>query len=150
MIHDRCKDDLQAPGYSAVIKRPMSFSQMQTSLAKGEYKSWDLVQRDLETMFNNAMVFNNPTTHYHQKVILCAKLLLPAVRHPFEHASTRACIIVRKFLLNLLCALWWCLALPSTAECGEGGGVTQSQPEQSFSAVLCGLPVRRILSDVSY
>ena len=60
---------VQAPGYSQLIKRPMSFSQMQTRQLKGEYPTWDVVQSDLETMFNNAMVFNAPTTPYHQKVI---------------------------------------------------------------------------------
>jgi len=59
---------MQAPGYSQVIQRPMSFSQMQTRMLKGEYATWDVVQADLETMFNNAMVFNLPTTPYHQKV----------------------------------------------------------------------------------
>ena len=61
---------VQAPGYSQLIKRPMSFSQMQTRLLKGEYPTWDVVQSDLETMFNNAMVFNAPSTPYHQKVTL--------------------------------------------------------------------------------
>lgn len=60
---------LQAPGYSNVIKRPMSFFQIHASLKDGLYASWEAVQRDLETMFNNAMVFNEPNTHYHQKVL---------------------------------------------------------------------------------
>jgi len=51
-----------------MIKRPMSFSQMRTRMLKGEYPNWGVVQGDLETMFNNAMVFNGPTTPYHQKV----------------------------------------------------------------------------------
>lgn len=58
----------QAPGYSAVIKRPMSFAQMRAKLGEGEYPSWSSVQTDLETMFNNAMVFNAPTTPYHKQV----------------------------------------------------------------------------------
>ena len=59
---------LQAPGYTQIIKRPMSFSQMRDRLAKEEYTSWRSVQEDLETMFNNAMVFNGPKTPYHLKV----------------------------------------------------------------------------------
>lgn len=59
--------DSQAPGYSEVIKRPMSFAQMRERLAAGDYTAWIIVQQDLETMFNNAMVFNAPASVYHQK-----------------------------------------------------------------------------------
>ena len=58
----------QAPGYSAVVSRPMSFTQMFERLAAGEYTSWAPVQADFETMFNNAMVYNAPDTIYHRKV----------------------------------------------------------------------------------
>ena len=59
---------VQAPGYSQVIKRPMSFMQVRKRLEKYEYSSWQPVQEDLETMFNNAMVYNPPTSPYHLKV----------------------------------------------------------------------------------
>ncbi len=54
----------------------MSFSQMRTRMLKGEYDTWGTVQSDLETMFNNAMVFNGPTTPYHQKVDHSSQVLL--------------------------------------------------------------------------
>ena len=59
---------VQAPGYSQVIRRPMSFTQMRERLEMYEYASWQPVQEDLETMFNNAMVYNPPTSPYHLKV----------------------------------------------------------------------------------
>lgn len=40
---------------------------MRTKLQEGAYPTWNSVQTDLETMFNNAMVFNAPTTPYHTK-----------------------------------------------------------------------------------
>ena len=46
----------------------MSFAQMREKLGEGQYPSWTSVQTDLETMFNNAMVFNAPTTPYHKQV----------------------------------------------------------------------------------
>ena len=58
----------QAPGYSAVIKRPMDFKTMTARFEKGEYKNWDTLQEDLETIFKNAMTFNLPVTPYHKKV----------------------------------------------------------------------------------
>lgn len=46
----------------------MSFAQMREKLTDGAYPTWTAVQTDLETMFNNAMIFNGPATQYHQKV----------------------------------------------------------------------------------
>lgn len=59
---------MQAPGYSAVIKRPMDFKTMHARFEKGHYISWDALQDDLETIFTNAMTFNLPVTPYHKKV----------------------------------------------------------------------------------
>ncbi|BDA45471.1 probable Bromodomain-containing protein 9 at N-terminal half [Coccomyxa sp. Obi] len=70
-FRDPVTDEL-APGYSAVIKRPMDFKTMTARFEKGEYKDWDTLQEDLETIFKNAMTFNLPVTPYHKK----AKILL--------------------------------------------------------------------------
>jgi Bromodomain len=59
---------LQAPGYSAAIKRPMDFTTMRRRHAEGVYTTWDGLQEDMRTMFNNAMNFNPPETLYHKQV----------------------------------------------------------------------------------
>ncbi len=41
---------------------------MTARFEKGEYKDWDTLQEDLETIFKNAMTFNLPVTSYHKKV----------------------------------------------------------------------------------
>ena len=64
---------MQAPGYSAVIKRPMDFKTMLARFEKGHYTSWDLLKEDLETIFKNAMTYNPPVTPYHKKVHILIK-----------------------------------------------------------------------------
>lgn len=46
----------------------MDFKTMTARFEKGEYKDWDTLQEDLETIFKNAMTFNLPVTPYHKKV----------------------------------------------------------------------------------
>lgn len=40
---------------------------MRERLAKGSYSAWAGVQEDLESIFNNAMVYNGPLSPYHLK-----------------------------------------------------------------------------------
>ena len=61
----------QAPGYSAMISRPMAFNTIRAKLAAGEYdgdKAWDDLQQDMATMFTNAMTYNPPDTFVHKQV----------------------------------------------------------------------------------
>ena len=61
----------QAPGYSAMISRPMAFNTIRSKLAGGEYdndKAWDDLQKDMETMFTNAMTYNPSDTFVHKQV----------------------------------------------------------------------------------
>ncbi len=61
----------QAPGYSAMISRPMAFNTIRAKLAAGEYdgdRAWDDLQQDMATMFTNAMTYNPPDTFVHKQV----------------------------------------------------------------------------------
>lgn len=57
----------QAPGYSAVIARPMDFATIRARLDTGGYRSWDALAGDMALMFDNAMKFNRPDTVYHKQ-----------------------------------------------------------------------------------
>ncbi|XP_040925995.1 bromodomain-containing protein 7 isoform X2 [Betta splendens] len=57
--------DLIAPGYSAVIKRPMDFSTMKEKVKK-DYQSLDELKVDFKVMCENAMIYNKPETIYHK------------------------------------------------------------------------------------
>jgi hypothetical protein len=63
-----CNGVLQAPGYSTIIKRPMDLKTMKALFESGHYQSWDALQEDVETMFNNAMAFNRPETQFFKQV----------------------------------------------------------------------------------
>ncbi|XP_068609729.1 bromodomain-containing protein 7 [Brachionichthys hirsutus] len=58
--------DLIAPGYTAVIKRPMDFSTMRDKVKKGGYQSLDELKADFRIMCENAMIYNKPDTIYHK------------------------------------------------------------------------------------
>uniref|UniRef100_A0A3Q3CCY7 Bromodomain containing 7 n=1 Tax=Haplochromis burtoni TaxID=8153 RepID=A0A3Q3CCY7_HAPBU len=58
--------DLIAPGYSAVIKRPMDFSTMKDKVKKECYQSLDELKVDFRIMCENAMIYNKPETIYHK------------------------------------------------------------------------------------
>ncbi|XP_060901675.1 bromodomain-containing protein 7 [Labrus mixtus] len=58
--------DLIAPGYSAVIKRPMDFSTMKDKVKKECYQTLDELKVDFRIMCENAMIYNKPETIYHK------------------------------------------------------------------------------------
>uniref|UniRef100_A0A7N6A5B4 Bromo domain-containing protein n=1 Tax=Anabas testudineus TaxID=64144 RepID=A0A7N6A5B4_ANATE len=58
--------DLIAPGYSAIIKRPMDFSTMKDKVKKELYQSLDELKVDFRIMCENAMFYNKPETIYHK------------------------------------------------------------------------------------
>uniref|UniRef100_A0A3Q4MIY6 Bromodomain containing 7 n=1 Tax=Neolamprologus brichardi TaxID=32507 RepID=A0A3Q4MIY6_NEOBR len=58
--------DFIAPGYSAVIKRPMDFSTMKDKVKKECYQSLDELKVDFRIMCENAMIYNKPETIYHK------------------------------------------------------------------------------------
>ena len=57
----------QAPGYTAVIARPMDFTAIRGRLDAGGYGGWDALAGDMATMFANAMAFNRPDTVFHKQ-----------------------------------------------------------------------------------
>ncbi|XP_059206548.1 bromodomain-containing protein 7 [Centropristis striata] len=58
--------DLIAPGYSAIIRRPMDFSTMKDKVKKEYYQSLDELKVDFRIMCENAMIYNKPETIYHK------------------------------------------------------------------------------------
>ncbi|XP_034437696.1 bromodomain-containing protein 7 isoform X2 [Hippoglossus hippoglossus] len=58
--------DLIAPGYSAIIKRPMDFSTMKDRVKKEGYQMLDELKVDFRIMCENAMIYNKPDTIYHK------------------------------------------------------------------------------------
>lgn len=61
----------QAPGYAAIIARPMDFSTIRSKLQAGDYdkeSAWTELQQDMETMFTNAMTYNPAETFVHKQV----------------------------------------------------------------------------------
>jgi uncharacterized protein YhfF len=49
----------------------MAFNTIRAKLAAGEYDgdtAWDDLQKDMETMFTNAMTYNPPDTFVHKQV----------------------------------------------------------------------------------
>ncbi|XP_049906029.1 bromodomain-containing protein 7 isoform X1 [Epinephelus moara] len=58
--------DLIAPGYSAIIRRPMDFSSMKDKVKKECYQSLDELKADFRIMCENAMIYNKPETIYHK------------------------------------------------------------------------------------
>ncbi|KAG7242567.1 hypothetical protein INR49_020280 [Caranx melampygus] len=58
--------DFIAPGYSAIIKRPMDFSTMKDKVKKECYHSLDELKMDFKLMCENAMVYNKQETIYHK------------------------------------------------------------------------------------
>ncbi|KAK2853539.1 hypothetical protein Q5P01_006200 [Channa striata] len=58
--------DLIAPGYSAIIKKPMDFSTMKDKVKKECYQSLDELKMDFRIMCENAMIYNKPETIYHK------------------------------------------------------------------------------------
>ncbi|XP_038556579.1 bromodomain-containing protein 7 isoform X3 [Micropterus salmoides] len=58
--------DFIAPGYSAIIKRPMDFSTMKDKVKKEYYQSLDELKVDFRIMCENAMIYNKPETIYHK------------------------------------------------------------------------------------
>ncbi|KAA8596110.1 hypothetical protein FQN60_011401 [Etheostoma spectabile] len=58
--------DLIAPGYSAIIRRPMDFSTMKDKVKKECYQALDELKADFRIMCENAMIYNKPETMYHK------------------------------------------------------------------------------------
>uniref|UniRef100_A0A8C4Z3Y4 Bromodomain containing 7 n=1 Tax=Gadus morhua TaxID=8049 RepID=A0A8C4Z3Y4_GADMO len=59
-------NDLIAPGYTLVIKRPMDFSSMKERVKTEWYQSLVELKTDFRVMCENAMMYNKPETIYHK------------------------------------------------------------------------------------
>lgn len=53
-----------APGYFAVIKRPMDFSTMRRKMLEDKYPFWSLFVEDFETICQNCITYNLPNSIY--------------------------------------------------------------------------------------
>lgn len=45
----------------------MDFTTVRGKLAAGEYVKWDALEKDMMTMFQNAMTYNSPNTTFHKQ-----------------------------------------------------------------------------------
>ncbi|KAL7410554.1 hypothetical protein BDY24DRAFT_417890 [Mrakia frigida] len=70
--------DDDVPGYSDIIKEPMSLTQMEEKVADGQYKDFDSFEHDLLLIFTNCKTFNPPETMFHQ---MANKLQTWVIRH---------------------------------------------------------------------
>lgn len=78
----------------------MAFTMIRRKMDAGDYLTWDAFQADMETMFNNAMIYNTPDTIYHKQVLFayssfCFALLglvsrTPLSLHSLQHAASNA------------------------------------------------------------
>jgi bromodomain-containing protein 8 len=59
------RDDI-APGYSAVVYRPMDLNSMKRNIDTGTIKSTKEFQRDIMLMFTNAIMYNSSNHDVHK------------------------------------------------------------------------------------
>ena len=50
--------DAWAPGYSAVVSRPLALTSIRSAAAAGRYPDWDALAADFDTMFDNCRAYN--------------------------------------------------------------------------------------------
>ncbi|KAK9829729.1 hypothetical protein WJX72_007549 [[Myrmecia] bisecta] len=87
-----------APGYFKVVERAMDFTTMRAKLESNQYQSWDMLQEDMEVMFNNAMAYNTAETIYHkqaQTLLGVANKLIGLARNGVTDFRGRTAGIVR-------------------------------------------------------
>ncbi|KAL6759259.1 Bromodomain-containing protein, partial [Haematococcus lacustris] len=75
-------DERVAPGYYAVIKHPICFSNIRQKLAAGAYTSWRSFLADFELIVQNARTFNTSKTRCFKCAVVLQrnlnKILKPA------------------------------------------------------------------------
>lgn len=72
-----------APGYFKVIQEPMDFTTMRGKLERGEYLTYEDLQRDLRLMFLNAMTYNpagSPFYSHARAMLFSAEKLVEQAR----------------------------------------------------------------------
>jgi hypothetical protein len=57
--------DVEAPGYTDIIKTPMDLASMRKKLEEGSYQDWPEFWEDLDLMFMNALSYNQPPDKIH-------------------------------------------------------------------------------------
>lgn len=60
--------DIQAPGYSSIIRHPMCIQAMRAKVAAHAYTSWGDFVRDFELLCSNAMRYNQKRSRIHKQV----------------------------------------------------------------------------------
>jgi bromodomain-containing protein 7/9 len=58
--------DQIAPGYSAIIARPMDFTTMRSKVKDGQYTGIRHFKQDFDLVCSNAQTYNQPATVYHK------------------------------------------------------------------------------------
>lgn len=59
----------QAPGYSSIIKNPMSLSVMRKRVSQDRYEFLSQMEADFELICSNAMYYNQKDTYYYKKAV---------------------------------------------------------------------------------
>ncbi|EFN53753.1 hypothetical protein CHLNCDRAFT_136360 [Chlorella variabilis] len=100
-VHSMFKEPVTeaiAPGYFAVIQRPMDFSTMRAKAQRGEYASWDGLRADMRLMFTNALTYNaqGGTVHNYAKLLMgqCDRIVELAMQGKTDFRSSAS--ITRK------------------------------------------------------
>ncbi|KAL6781297.1 hypothetical protein ACKKBG_A10575 [Auxenochlorella protothecoides x Auxenochlorella symbiontica] len=62
--------DIQAPGYSSIIRHPMCIQAMRAKVAAHAYTSWGDFVRDFELLCSNAMRYNQKRSRIHKQALI--------------------------------------------------------------------------------
>jgi len=57
----------ELPDYHTIIKKPMDFTTIRKKVARRKYPTWKLFRADIELLCNNACIYNEAHTVFHQQ-----------------------------------------------------------------------------------
>ncbi|KZT56875.1 hypothetical protein CALCODRAFT_470537 [Calocera cornea HHB12733] len=64
-------DRVEVPDYYSIVKNPMDWSQMKEKIIKHEYMNVEEFQNDVNLVFDNAMLYNAPTSTHYKGAVKC-------------------------------------------------------------------------------
>lgn len=76
----------------------MDFTTVRRKLSAGEYTKWDALEKDMMTMFQNAMTYNSPSTTFHKQaktLMQVAKKLITLGKQGVTNFRGRTAGVVR-------------------------------------------------------
>ncbi|RMZ55397.1 hypothetical protein APUTEX25_003521, partial [Auxenochlorella protothecoides] len=76
--------DIQAPGYSSIIRHPMCIQAMRAKVAAHAYTCWGDFVRDFELLCSNAMRYNQKRSRIHKQALI---MLRAGKKLLMEHSS---------------------------------------------------------------